>query len=116
MPIDLNLEQCKLRKPDLPKLRELFRRLEFRSLLKRLPEDAVQTSLEFDPGVEVVESSQYRLVCEKSSLGALIAEIENAGAFALRINGSASHPINADALGVGISCPRKVILCALRQG
>ncbi|MDI6829232.1 MAG: DNA polymerase I, partial [Armatimonadota bacterium] len=103
VPIDLNLEQCKLRKPDLPKLRELFRRLEFRSLLKRLPEDAVQTSLEFDPGVEVVESSQYRLVCEKSSLGALIAEIENAGAFALRINGSASHPINADALGVGIS-------------
>ncbi|MCL6518557.1 MAG: DNA polymerase I [Armatimonadetes bacterium] len=103
VPININLEQCRLRKPNLPKLRELFKRLEFRSLLKRLPEDNAQPVLEFESDAKVEELSEYKLVCNRPSLEALLVQIEKAGGFAFRIHGTAAHPINADALGVGVS-------------
>ncbi|MCC8181175.1 MAG: DNA polymerase I, partial [Planctomycetes bacterium] len=71
-PVTLDLELIKPQQPDVPKLRDIFTRLDFRSLLKRLEEQA-------DPGsppiaAAVVEQVDYRLINNEADLAAFMAE------------------------------------------
>lgn len=102
VPVDIDLDECSYRKPDYDRLRELFKRLEFKSLLKRLPDEtavAAQQAL-FAP---VEEPGEYMVVPDRDALNALIDRIGEVGSYVIRINGTAGHAVVADTLGVAIS-------------
>lgn len=53
VPIDFDLDRCRLGEPDYAKLAALFRRLEFRSLLRRLePKMPLEAKVEAEAGAE----------------------------------------------------------------
>ena len=104
VPLDIDLAKCKFGKPDYAHLREIFKRLEFRTLLKRLPEEKVQKSL-FDETVHTVKTSApvSSVIRNESELKTVISEIRKSGSMAIRINGSTGHGVDAEPLGVAIS-------------
>ncbi|MBP6963298.1 MAG: DNA polymerase I [Armatimonadetes bacterium] len=102
VPLDLDLEACGYRGPDFDSLRDLFKRLEFKSLLRRLPDDSLTDSQQslFSPAER---PTQYVDVRDPRALGDLLDRIREAGALVLRINTSSAHPVSAEPLGAGIS-------------
>jgi len=113
VPVEIDLEKCAYREPDLKRLREIFKRLEFKSLLKRLPEDAGQREMTFAAAEEVGE---YVTVRTKAALQGLLEEIREAGSFGLRINGTPGRSVDAEAVDVAISThPGKVYYVPLGE-
>jgi len=82
VPFDFDLEAYAARPPDLDALRDLFVRLEFKTMLKRLPE------VEQAAGKEVAEGKPALGSCRRiesaAELDELVASLEKAGAFALQ--------------------------------
>ncbi len=102
VPVDIDLDECSYRKPDYNRLRDLFKRLEFKSLLRRLPEEsaaAAQQAL-FAP---VEEPGEYMAVPDRGALDALLDRIREVGSFVIRINGTSGHPVVAEPIGVAVS-------------
>ncbi|MGB9588710.1 MAG: 5'-3' exonuclease H3TH domain-containing protein, partial [Armatimonadota bacterium] len=104
VPIDIELEKCKYRGPDYKRLRELFRQLEFRSLLKRLPDDSIQKGL-FDYEDNEGEKSTVtsRVLRNKAELKSLVDEIHQNKGVVIRIHGSEPRGIEAEPLGIALS-------------
>lgn len=102
VPIDLDLEQCSYRKPDYDKLRDLFKRLEFKSLLRRLPEESAVAAQQ-DLFAPVEEPGEYMVVPDRNALDALLDRIREIGSFVIRTNGTAGHAVAAEPVGVALS-------------
>ncbi|MBV6520025.1 MAG: DNA polymerase I [Gemmatimonadaceae bacterium] len=75
VPIELELERCRVRAPDISRLRQLFVELEFSTLLKTL--DDVQTV----PSAET--HAHYSIVDSVGSLSSLVARLRQQTTFAL---------------------------------
>ncbi len=96
LPVDFNLEACRLKNYDQERVLALFRDLEFRMLTARLQEvvgkgDASAVTTEADPTV-----LDYQVVHTLDELDALIARLRTAGTFgfhALSTAGDTTHPL-----------------------
>jgi DNA polymerase-1 len=90
LPIDFDIEACRVHHYDRERVLDLFRELEFRSLAARLPQ-----SLGVDgagpPPVEPPIETRYTLVREQPELDELVERLSAAGAFAF-----AAIPTSAD--------------------
>jgi DNA polymerase-1 len=99
--VTLELEAARWGGYDRERVIELFRELEFRTLLARLPEPVAADG----SAVEVAEPAhtqvegRYRLATTAAELDELVAEVRVAGRFALELVADEEHPMRAaDAL------------------
>ncbi|MBT5774327.1 MAG: DNA polymerase I, partial [Dehalococcoidia bacterium] len=102
--LELTLEGAELHDYDRNAVLELFEELEFRSLMKRLP-DSSQSSDAASVG-PAAEVGAYEAVTTSKQLKALVKMVTKAGRFAFDVVANDSHPMRAaDSLvGISISC------------
>jgi DNA polymerase I len=91
--IDLDLEACRRADLDRQKLIDVLSDLEFQSLLDELLPEA---------GAD--ESNDYRAVLSEADLEAAVAEMRAAGTFAVDTETTSKDPMQADLVGVSMSC------------
>jgi DNA polymerase-1 len=108
VPLDVDLSKSRFTGPDYPRLRELFRELEFKTLLRRLPEETAQRSLfsesEIAPKVSK-PSVVLNVIRSSAELNQLLDEVRATKEVVLRIDGSSPRGIDAEALGIAVGIP-----------
>ncbi len=101
VPVALDLDAARPKSPDVETLRDLFGRLNFKSLLARL--DA------FDPasGVSGVpaakEECDYRLVDDEEAFGTFLEELRRQDCFSFDTETTSLDPLRAELVGLGFS-------------
>ena len=105
--VTLDLEQARWGGYDRERVIELFRELEFRTLLARLPEpvDAAGSPAAMVEAAHTQVEGHYRLATTAAELDELVAEVRAAGRLALELVADEEHPMRAaDALvGAAVS-------------
>ena len=101
--LELTLEGAELHDYDRNVVLELFEELEFRSLMRRLPESS-QVADAAPAGV--ADDGSYEAVTTSKQLKALVKAVRKAGRFAFDVVANDSHPMRAaDSLvGISLSC------------
>ena len=104
LPADLVMEQYRTRDPDYDVLRDLFVRLEFKTMLKRLPEVGKAE------GKAAPEMRQALGACRRvnsaEELKDLIRTLDKAGEFALQCHTSDGKSIRAEIIGISFCSGR----------
>ncbi len=95
VPFKLDLEKLKRKKFDLPRLKELFKELEFTRLLREIN------------SLETKEKLDYRIVTSRNELRELIGDLEKIGEFAVDTETTSLNPIDAELVGISISYKEK---------
>ncbi len=88
VPIDVDLDELKLKEPNRDRLYELFKELEFKSLLK----DYAPSGKELD--------GEYKLIADEDDFKDLIRELENKSEFALDFETTGTDPLLCEPVGV----------------
>ena len=91
--VDVDIKACRRKELDRNKLSEVFADLEFQSLLE-----------EFLPDAAGQEGLDYVLVLTHEQLEAAIAEMRDAGAFAIDTETTSIDPMRAVLVGISMSC------------
>ena len=87
LPVELNLEDYRARQPDVDALRDLFVRLEFKTVLQRLPQVQMAEGRPTEEPRPTLEAC--RVIGSAAELDDLLTSLRNAGRFAF-----ACHTIN----------------------
>ncbi len=95
VPLDPGIEGIRPPVPDPHALQALFRRLDFQSLANKIAQDAV-------PRPSALERD-YHLVRDRAQLDAMLAELREAGAFAVDTETTGLFPLQADIVGASFS-------------
>lgn len=112
----LDLENCRVRQEgvDYGKIKELFRSLEFNSLLEKQP---FAGEVEGGVPVEKAVSRAYSLVRDRPSLDTLLGTLKKAGEVALILEATDPNPFQAGLVGItlGLS-PENIFYIPLSTG
>jgi DNA polymerase-1 len=103
-PVTLDLDACALTHYDRERVVELFRELEFKSLVPRLPEPAVPAGdghRRAKP--ETLEKQEYRTVYTEAELDELAKRLAGAKAFALDTETTDIHALRSSLVGLSFS-------------
>ena len=100
-PIDFHVRDCKVQEPDWDELRELFVKLEFKTLLKRLPSPMETEAEEERPEAKPLGCSQ--VVTSREELNQLVDRLSNTGNFAIQVQVTDMKPAQAELLGLTFS-------------
>ncbi|MCL5962337.1 MAG: DNA polymerase I, partial [Chloroflexi bacterium] len=119
VPVTFDLASCRRAAYDRKRIVELFRELEFRSLLSKLPDDVnrsappeksavVQPSLFLGEQPEPAEKMtgadrDYQTVTEPGQLAALVANLERSTGFVVDVETTGKDPTRADLVGISVS-------------
>ena len=110
VPVTLDLESCRVRPIDRERVVELFRELEFRALLNRLPpareaEAPTQMSLFEQTGAPppIQKLGDYRIVDSLEALDTAIAELSQAEALVVDVECTSTDPMAASLVGIALS-------------
>jgi DNA polymerase-1 len=114
IPLELDLEACRVTQHDRDRVTALFRELEFRSLLERLPqpsqpEGPQQLALfeEVETAAPAVPPAQpaagYRTVDSQEALEKLVEELSRSPAFALDTETTSTDAMAADLVGIAVA-------------
>jgi DNA polymerase-1 len=117
MPIELDLEACRTAEFNRDKVMELFRELEFRSLVNRLPFEAKpeterrgppQQLAMFEEVEEVKEDEKappanYQIVGDEEALEKLVARLSKAAAITLDVETTSTDAMVADLVGIALT-------------
>jgi DNA polymerase-1 len=95
VPIQIDIDACKARKYDKSKVIELFKRLEFRSLINEIVEVQEETGAE------------YAIITKEKELEALIDRIRRAGRFTIDFETTSQDPMKANMVGISIAIEPK---------
>ena len=95
VPFELELSRLKREDFDLPRLKELFKELEFTKLLQEIS------------GMEKEEKVNYRIIKSEKELEKLISKLKKIGEFALDTETTNLNPIDAELVGISFSCKEK---------
>ncbi|HEX79389.1 MAG TPA: DNA polymerase I [Dehalococcoidia bacterium] len=104
LPVELNLKESQLNRFDRQKVTELFRELEFASLLPRLSEalgeipDASRAA-ESQPPCQ----TEYSVICTAEELNKLVNHLKQAGSFAFDTETTSLDAISAQLVGISFS-------------
>lgn len=99
LPIDFDLERCRLRDFDRDRVMALFRELEFRVLAQRL-DDVLGSK----PAQELAEAeTSHEIIATPEQLIGLAAKLRAAGSFAISTISSTGEPAHPMLLGLGFS-------------
>lgn len=91
VPLDIDVEACKVREYDTEKLINLFKRLEFRSLINEVAE------------VQEATDAVYTIVNEKAELDKLIDRMKHSGCFTVDFETTSQDPMKANLVGISIA-------------
>ncbi len=98
VPLDIELENCKLRKYDSKKLVELFKKLEFRSLVNEVAE------------VEEATDADYSILDDENQLNKLLKKMKKSGGFTFDFETTSEDPMRAKLVGVSVATePRSAV-------
>jgi DNA polymerase-1 len=98
MPVTLKLEQCQAGQYDRNKVADLFRELEFVSLLAKLPQTEGEAPVEAKP-----PQGDYNIVNTIPALDKLLKRLTAAKSFALDLETTSLDPISAQLVGISFS-------------
>lgn len=102
--LDLDLEEARVGRYDRDEVAELFRELEFRSFLARLPESIVTGITPQAPtSLEPVEPSVQTIVDTDEKLEHLVARIRATKTIAVDVETTATNPLRATLVGIAIA-------------
>jgi len=100
LPVSLDMEKSRLSRFNRQKVAELFREIEFASLLPKLPE--ILGGKACIAG-QAAEKTDYRLIDTKGKLEALTKRLKKAGAFAFDTETTGLNPLVARLVGISLS-------------
>ncbi|HSJ53910.1 MAG TPA: 5'-3' exonuclease H3TH domain-containing protein, partial [Anaerolineae bacterium] len=112
VPVTLNLEECRVKPLDREAVVELFRQLEFRSLVDRLPGgapepgDATQLSFFFEKerAAGAAETAEgYEVVDSQEALDAMVSDLQQAEAVVVDVESTSVDPMNARLVGIALA-------------
>ena len=116
VPLDFDLEQCRLGEADAPRLRELFRELGFRQLAERFdevsetgqlklfaPAEQEGTAQAVSEAEQVPQQASYRVLTDARELAAMAERIRNAGLVAIDVESDSLNAISAGIVGMSLS-------------
>lgn len=95
VPFELELSRLKRENFDLPRLKELFKELEFTKLLQEIS------------GMEKEEKVNYRIIKSEKELEKLISKLKKICEFALDTETTNLNPIDAELVGISFFCKEK---------
>jgi len=95
VPFKLDLTRLKRKEFDLPRLKELFKELEFTKFLQEIS------------SLEKKEKVSYNIVKSEGELKSLVSELKKAGEFAMDTETTALNPIDAELVGISVSYKEK---------
>lgn len=104
LPVEIDIHKYGLREPDYDALRDMFVRLEFRTMLQRLPqvEQAVgKAAVEAD-----ARPGSYRQISSDSEFEALLKLLESAPEISVHCHTTSEKSIRADLTGIGFCTER----------
>lgn len=100
---DISLEDAVVGRFDVAEMTQLFRELEFRSLLNRLPESSIEPS-PATPAAEPINKDSHRTtVRTETELAELVSCLESAEAYAIDVETDSTEPISANLVGISIA-------------
>jgi DNA polymerase-1 len=105
-PVELDLEQLRVRPPDVARLTELFTELEFRSLISKLDvfavagEDAPAVATAPPPATAAVSA---QVLDDPAQLAAVLAEVRRARLVAIDTETSGLDPMRAELVGLSLA-------------
>jgi len=94
-PITLNLDDCRVSLYDRQQVAELFRELEFASLLPKLPTPQAE--------IEPAPQRDYHIIDTASAFDKLLNRLSAAGAFAFDLETTSLNAISAQIVGISLS-------------
>jgi DNA polymerase-1 len=100
-PVTLNLDECKANRYDRKKAADLFRELEFLSLLPKLPGSEIEY-----PSVEIKSApakGDYRVIASTQDLDELVSALSSAESFAFDTETTSLNPMTAQIVGISIA-------------
>ena len=98
--VGFKLEDAVVRDYDREKVLELFRTLEFRTLISRLPESS--SGVRAEPAEDDVPTD-YRVACDEDSLGELVGELAEAKEVSVVSLTTASDSVRSLLLGIALA-------------
>ena len=99
-PVSLNLDDCQISQYDRNQVTELFRELEFASLLPKLP----QIETEKTAQVEAKPPKEdYHIVSKTADLDKLVSRLSAAKTFAFDTETTSLDPMSAELVGISLS-------------
>ncbi len=102
LPVSLRLEESRVSRFNRPKIAELFRELEFASLLPRLAGvEAVVPGISAQP--KRPQKRDYRIIDTDSDLDGLVGRLKKAGSFAFDTETTGLDPMSAQLVGISLS-------------
>ena len=109
-PVSLDLDRLRVRPPDIPRLRELFTELEFRSLIPKLDRlvglgapPLAAGPAPVAPLAAAPPAAPAAVLSEVARLAEVIAEIRRAPLVALDVETSSLDPMRADLVGLSLA-------------
>ncbi len=103
VPIILNLEKCHVSQFDRDKVTELFRQLEFNSLIAKLPGEKMAPA-EGRIEVEVAPvQGKYEVVNTETALGELVSRLSSVPSFAIDTETDGLNAMEAKLVGISVS-------------
>ena len=108
VPAELNLEACRASEFDQDKVKELFKKLEFRTLLNRLPSRERQSppqqlSMFQEAKKEEAPPANYQIVGDEEALEKLVARLSKAAAITLDTETTSTDAMVADLVGIALT-------------
>jgi DNA polymerase-1 len=119
VPVELDLEECQVKEIERERVVELFRELEFRALMDRLPaevakpapvaqapQDATQLSLfaEEAPAAEAEPVPEgYWIVDDEQALDTMIESLRQSEAVTVDVESTSTDPMAAELVGISLS-------------
>ncbi|MDO8568978.1 MAG: DNA polymerase I [Dehalococcoidales bacterium] len=100
VPVTLDLEMCRASLFDRDRVVELFRELEFVSLLPKLPE---VESAEMDMVEAKPVTGDYRVVTTMAALDELMGRLNTANSFAVELETTSLNAMQAQLVGISVS-------------
>lgn len=103
VPLEIKVSECAFDTLDYSALREFFKRLEFKSLLKRIPDETPQGDLFAIPSQKPATSfPKAEVLRERAGLAALIESCKSASVTAVRMNADSAKGQKAQVEGLCI--------------
>ncbi|TDJ48621.1 MAG: DNA polymerase I [Nitrospina sp.] len=117
VPLDCKIEDLKVRAADPTALKKMFTQLDFSRLLEKLesapavgeapspnaPSEGTEMAPEKSAPVQPVET-HYETVLDEKSLDRWIKKLKSAGQFAVDLETTSKHPMQAAMVGISFSC------------
>ncbi len=101
--IEIDMEEARVGRYDRDEVAELFRELEFRSFLARLPDAIVENNASPAPPAAPAEPSTQLIVDTTDRLDHLVSRINATRTIALDVETTATNPLRADLVGIAIA-------------